>query len=216
MYTTRKTLLQRMQNCDEISWEEFYRIYWPLVLDIGRKLGLSQDNCSDLMQEIMLDLFSGEPLLCYDPAKGRFRTYFGVLVRHKAAEMLKKSAPFDSVSKTVSGSGEPGSPVDDLPASLTGDNLGESNPFQKLFDEEYRKCLLAAAMNELRNTVEPKTYAIFEMVVLQERPQKEVARCLGINRATIDVYCSRCRKTLRRIVSDIRIENPDFNLDMPL
>ncbi len=216
MYTTRKTLLQRMQNCDEISWEEFYRIYWPLVLDIGRKLGLSQDNCSDLMQEIMLDLFSGEPLLRYDPAKGRFRTYFGVLVRHKAAEMLKKSAPFDSVSKTFSGSGEPGSPVDDLPASLTGDNLGESNPFQKLFDEEYRKCLLAAAMNELRNTVEPKTYAIFEMVVLQERPQKEVARCLGINRATIDVYCSRCRKTLRRIVSDIRIENPDFNLDMPL
>lgn len=216
MYTTRKTLLQRMQNCDEISWEEFYRIYWPLVLDIGRKLGLSQDNCGDLMQEIMLDLFNGEPLLRYDPAKGKFRTYFGVLVRHKAAEMLKKSAPFDSVSKTVSGSGEPGSPVDDLPASLTGDNLGESNPFQKLFDEEYRKCLLAAAMNELRNTVEPKTYAIFEMVVLQERPQKEVARCLGINRATIDVYCSRCRKTLRRIVSDIRIENPDFNLDMPL
>ena len=71
-------------------------------------------------------------------------------------------------------------------------------------------------MNELRNTVEPKTYAIFEMVVLQERPQKEVARYLGINRTTIDVYCSRCRKTLRKIVSDIRVENPDFNLDMPL
>ena len=71
-------------------------------------------------------------------------------------------------------------------------------------------------MNELRNTVEPKTYAIFEMVVLQERPQKEVARHLGINRATIDVYCSRCRKTLRKIVSEIRVENPDFNLDMPL
>ena len=76
MYTTKKTLLQRMQNCDEISWEEFYRIYWPLVLDIGRKLGMPQDNCADLMQEIMIDLFKGEPLLRYDPAKGKFRTYF--------------------------------------------------------------------------------------------------------------------------------------------
>ncbi len=214
MYTTRKTLLQRMQNCDEISWEEFYHIYWPLVLDIGRKLSMSEDNCADLMQEIMIDLFNGEPLLRYDPARGKFRTYFGVLVRHKAATMLQKTAPCSSVPARdpVASS----SFSDDLPASLTGNSLDESNPFQSLFDEEYRKCLLAAAMNELRNTVEPKTYAIFEMVVLQERPQKEVARCLGINRATIDVYCSRCRKTLRKIVSGIRIENPDFNLDMPL
>lgn len=214
MYTTKKTLLQQMQNCDEISWEEFYRIYWPLVLDIGRKLGMSQDNCADLMQEIMIDLFNGEPLLRYDPAKGKFRTYFGMLVRHKAAEMLRKSACFPSVS--ASDNGVPSSFTEDLPASLNADDPDESNPFQSLFDEEYRKCLLAAAMNELRNTVEPKTYAIFEMVVLQERPQKEVARCLGISRATIDVYCSRCRKTLRKIVSDIRVENPDFNLDMPL
>ena len=214
MYTTKKTLLQRMQNCDEISWEEFYRIYWPLVLDIGRKLGMSQENCADLMQEIMIDLFNGEPLLRYDPAKGKFRTYFGVLVRHKAAEMLRKSARFPSVS--ASDNGVPSSFTEDLPASLNADDPDESNPFQSLFDEEYRKCLLTAAMNELRNTVEPKTYAIFEMVVLQERPQKEVAHYLGISRATIDVYCSRCRKTLRKIVSDIRIENPDFNLDMPL
>ena len=201
-----------MQNCDEISWEEFYRIYWPLVLDIGRKLGMPQDSCSDLMQEIMIDLFKGEPLLRYDPAKGKFRTYFGVLVRHKAAEMLRKSARFSSVSASVAGR----SSSDELPASLTGDDLDENNPFQSLFDEEYRKCLLTAAMNELRNTVEPKTYAIFEMVVLQERPQKEVARCLGISRAAIDVYCSRCRKTLKKIVSDIRVENPDFNLDIAL
>ena len=214
MYTTKKTLLQRMQNCDEISWEEFYRIYWPLVLDIGRKLGMPQDSCADLMQEIMIDLFNGEPLLRYDPAKGKFRTYFGVLVRHKAVEMLRKSARFPVVSARDNGVSTSFS--EGLPASLNVDDLDESNPFQKLFDEEYRKCLLTAAMNELRNTVEPKTYAIFEMVVLQERPQKEVARYLGINRATIDVYCSRCRKTLRKIVSGIRVENPDFNLNMPL
>ena len=214
MYTTKKTLLQRMQNCDEISWEEFYRIYWPLVLDIGRKLGMSQDSCGDLMQEIMIDLFNGEPLMRYDPARGKFRTYFGVLVRHKAAEMLRKSAHFPSVSSPDTGLSSAAS--NELPTSLIGDDHDENNPFQKLFDEEYRKCLLSAVMNELRNTVEPKTYAIFEMVVLQERPQKEVARHLGINRATIDVYCSRCRKTLRKIVSEIRIENPDFNLDMPL
>lgn len=203
-----------MQSCDEISWEEFYRIYWPLVLDIGRKLGMPQDDCEDLMQEIMFDLFNGESLLRYDPAKGKFRTYFGVLVRHKVAEMLRKTNRFSSPPDPDSGHSVPF--PNDLPNELIGDGRDENNPFQKLFDEEYRKCLLSAAMNELRNTVEPKTYSIFEMVVLQERPPKEVALHLGISRATIDVYCSRCRKALRRIVSEIRIENPDFNLDFPL
>ena len=213
MYTTKKTLLQRMQNCDEISWEEFYSIYWPLVLDIGQKLGIPHDNCGDLMQEIMFDLFKGEALLRYDPAKGRFRTYFGVLVRHKAADMLKDSARFPVPAKDDASS----DPVPELAASfLAPDKQNENNPFQRLFDEEYRKCLLAAAMNELRNSVEPKTYAIFEMVVLQERPVKEVARCLGISRSAIDVYCSRCRKKLQKIVSEIRIENPDFTIGIPL
>ena len=54
------------------------------------------------------------------------------------------------------------------------------------------------------------------MVVLQERPPKEVALHLGISRSVIDVYCSRCRKTLRKIVSEIRSDNPDFNPDLPL
>ena len=203
-----------MQNCDEISWEEFYHIYWPLVLDIGRKLGMSQDVCGDLMQEIMIDLFQGKSLLHYDPSKGRFRTFFGMLVRHKASEMIRRSARSSSVSgseSAVSGvlsADRPGTPFPD------GDD--ENNPFQKMFDEEYRKCLLSAAMNELRNGIEPKTYAIFEMVVIQGRSPREVARYLGVSRATIDVYCFRCRRKLQKIVSEIRIDNPDFELDIPL
>ena len=214
MYTTRKTLLKRLQTFDDISWEEFYGIYWPLVLAIGRKLGMTQDECRDLMQEIMFDLFKGEALLRYDSSRGKFRTFFGVLVRHKALAMLQNFARCS-----------PGSGTDDLGRGdiseaaarlLSPEDHDDNDPFQKLFDEEYRNCLLSIALNELRNNVEPRTYAIFEMVVLQERPAGEVARYLGINRATIDVYCSRCRKSLRRIVSEIRTENPEFTTDIPL
>lgn len=214
MYTTKKSLLKRMQNCDEISWEEFYGIYRPLVLCIGRKLGMSQDDCRDLMQEIMLELFQGEALLRYDASKGRFRTFFGVLVRHKAAEMLRDSARLSSLSPANgSGSGH----IPELTATLLApDPPDENDPFQKLFDEEYRSCLLSTAINELRNSVEPKTFAIFEMVALQDRSPGEVSLHLGITRSTIDVYCSRCRKTLRKIVSEIRIDNPDFNPDLPI
>ena len=204
-----------MQKCDEISWDEFYSIYWSLVLDIGRKLGMSQDDCRDLMQEIMFDLFKGEALLHYDAARGKFRTFFGVLVRHKAAELLRDSARFSPVSGTDDGETENDPEAGRAAAALLNPEAeGDGNdPFQELFDAEYRDCLLSMAVNELRNSIEPKTYAIFEMVVLQERSPKEVASNLGISRSVIDVYCSRCKKALRKIVSEIRVDNPDFSPD---
>ena len=211
MYTTKKTLLKRLQKLDDISWEEFYHIYWPLVLAIGERLGMTPDVCKDLMQEIMVDLFRGEALLRYDASRGKFRTFFGMLVRHKASELLQDSARFASVSGAAASSGD--APA---PAPMPSDGGEENDPFRKMFDEEYRKCFLSVAMNELRNSVKPKTYAIFEMVVLQGRPAREVARHLGISRTAIDVSCSRCRKALRRIVADIRAENPEFTLDIPL
>ena len=204
-----------MQKCDEISWDEFYSIYWSLVLDIGRKLGMSQDDCRDLMQEIMFDLFKGEALLHYDAARGKFRSFFGVLVRHKAAELLRDSARFSPVAGPDEGETEHDPEAGRAAAALLNPEAeGDGNdPFQELFDAEYRDCLLSMAVNELRNSIEPKTYAIFEMVVLQERSPKEVASNLGISRSVIDVYCSRCKKALRKIVSEIRVDNPDFSPD---
>lgn len=214
MYTTRKSLLKRLQKNDGISWEEFYRTYWPLVQNIGGKVGLPQDACKDLMQEIMLDLFKGEKIMHYDASRGKFRTFFGVLIRHKASEMLRDSARQSSVFSTDDSFQKDDSTL----AQPNPDQIveGAEDPFSKLFDEEYRKCLLAIALDELRNNVAPKTYTVFEMVVLQDRPPKEVALYFGMSRALIDAYCSRCRKALRRIIFEIRTDNPDFTIDIPL
>lgn len=214
MYTTRKSLLKRLQKNDDISWEEFYRIYWPLVHAIGKKAGLPQDICKDLMQEIMLDLFKGEKLLHYDSSRGKFRTFFGLLIRHKASEMLQDFKTYSSVSDSNRSRSD-----EDLALStllLHPDIETDDDPFSKMFDEEYRKTLLAVALDELRNNIAPKTYMVFEMVILQERPPRDVARYLGISRALVDAYCSRCKKALRRIVSEIRTNNPDFTIDITL
>ena len=54
------------------------------------------------------------------------------------------------------------------------------------------------------------------MVVIQKRSPKDVARHLGIDRNIIDKYCSRCRKNLQKIISEIRSDNPEFNPELPL
>lgn len=210
MYTTKKTLLERLQNSDNISWNEFYSVYFPLVCAIGRKLDMTQDDCKDLMQEIMFDLFKGKDILNYDSSKGKFRTYFGSIVRHKALKMLRDSARHSLFSNSAQ---EASNAAGAKPVVLS-DIQNENDPFQKLFDEEYRNYLLNLALNELRNRVAPETYDIFEMVVLQGRSSKEVAKHLGISRSVISVYCSRCKRNLQKIVSDIRFENPEFNHEL--
>ena len=212
MYTTRKTLLKRLQDCDDISWGEFYNLYWPFVFAIGKRLGMTPEDCKDLMQEVMIMLFNGQDILHYDKSKGKFRTYFGQIVCHKALKMLRASARASSfLVSDQDASDEPHSNPNSL--SCVRD---EKDPLQQLFDEEYSKHLLSLALNELRNRVDPETYDIFEMVVLQERSPKEVAKHLGVSRAVIDTYCSRCRKKLQKIISDIRIDNPEFTPELPL
>ena len=211
MYTTKKTLLKKLQENDDISWGEFYSLYAPLVSAIGRRLGMPQEDCEDLIQEIMLALFNGQEILHYDESRGKFRTYFGQIVCHKALKMIQNSA-----RSSLSASPRNTSAGTHLLLKGSPDHQKQDDPFQKIFDEEYNSYLLTLALNELRARIEPETYDIFEMVVLQERPPKEVARHLGVSRAVIDVYCSRCRKRLQKIISDIRIENPDFNPELPL
>ncbi len=211
MYTTKKTLLQKLQENDEISWSEFYSLYAPLVFAIGRRLGMTQEDCEDLMQEIMLTLFNGKEILQYDESKGKFRTYFGQIVCHKALKMIQRSArsSFPAPARDVSDAPHPA-------PGVQPDHRKQDDPFQEIFDEEYNSYLLTLALNELKTRIEPETYDIFEMVALQGRPPKEVAKHLGVTRAAVDIYCSRCRKRLQKIVSYIRIDNPEFNPELPL
>ncbi len=210
MYTTKKTLLKKIQNCDDISWEEFYRIYWPLVRSIGQTLSLQENDCKDLMQEVMVALFHGEALLRYDKKQGKFRTYLGSIVRNKAMEILRDSARFSGASSEDQAASKV------RLRSLDLLNPEGNDPFQKIFDEEYSNYLLFLALDELRKCVAPETYDIFELVAIRKLSPKDVARQLGLDRAVVDVYCSRCRKRLRKIISELRIDNPEFNPDLPI
>ena len=51
-FTTRKSLLAKVRNGDEIAWAEFYATYKPLILLIGGDHGLTYDEKQELIQTI--------------------------------------------------------------------------------------------------------------------------------------------------------------------
>ena len=82
-FTTRKSLLSKIKQGDEISWEEFYASYRPLILLRAGDLGLTQTEKDDLVQIVMSEFFKGSRDFQYDRGKGRFRDYLKSIINNQ-------------------------------------------------------------------------------------------------------------------------------------
>ena len=193
-WTTRKSLIDRILDGDEESWDTFYANYSRLVYAIGERSGLLADDCEDLVQEVMRTIFNSREHFRYDSATGKFRTYLTGVVKHKVCDFYRKrdcrmvEMNEDSVLKAV----EPANRLDDVCM------------------EEWRNHLLNVALMELREKVDPGTFDAFQMYVLQDRQPKEVADALSISESAVYVYKNRCVRHLRLIIDKYRNLDPEF------
>lgn len=197
-WTTRKSLIERVLDGDEESWDAFYASYSRLVYAIGEKSGLSADDCEDLVQEVMRTIFNNKNRFRYDSSTGKFRAYFTGIVKHKVCDFYRKR--------------------DDRMLAMDEDEAPEAiDPVNRLDDvctEEWKNHILNVALMELREKVDPETFDAFQMYVLQERQPKEVAGALSISESAVYVYKNRCVRHLRSIIDRCRNLDPDFAFDM--
>jgi DNA-directed RNA polymerase specialized sigma24 family protein len=72
-----------------------------------------------------------------------------------------------------------------------------------VWDEEWEKNLLAAALARVRRLVSPKQYQIFDLYVLKEWPVARVRQLLGVSRTQVYLAKHRVgslvRKEVRRL-----------------
>lgn len=196
--TTRTTLLDRL-NRDEAAWTEFFQRYRGAIADLGRCRGLSPDECSDLVQNVVLRFHSKvEAGFRYDPSLAKFRTFFSHLVKGCVYDLLrlreKRGIPLDGI--TVEDDG--GRPDEILDMALM---------------EKWRTIIREEAMSELAQRVDEKTFQAFELYALEDRPAKETAELLGLSTNSVYVAKNRCVKILREIVRRRNAEDPELKLD---
>lgn len=198
-FTTRKSLLAKVRAGDEVSWAEFYAAYKPLILLCGQDCLLTPDENDELVQQVMSEIFRkdivgkydpdnipNDVVFHYDPAHGRFRHYLRGIIRNQALKLYQKRKSFvelDNPEKTVE---EPAIDV-----------------WDELWDEEWKRHVLAMALTELKGHVQPETYVAFEMYAMQERTVQEVARFLNLSVASVYTAKSRCIAALKEIISKL-------------
>ena len=203
-FVTRRSLLSRVHKGDEISWQEFYDTYKPLILLCGKDCYLSNTENDELVQQVMTEVFkkditgkfTKEPdpdntFFKYDPAKGRFRHYFRGLIRNQAMEIIKKRNNNPSFDDT------------DHPVKT---ELQDDSAWDDLWEKEWQKHVLTMAMQELKERVDSNTYVAFEMYAIQNKTVKEVQDLLNISSSSIYVAKNRCVETLKKIITELNNE----------
>ena len=87
--TTSKTLLEKISSGDEISWDEFYRKYAPVIKAVAKYKGIEYD-ADDICQQVMMHFFKQSKTFKFDPGLAKFRTYLGQIVSWKIADYYRK------------------------------------------------------------------------------------------------------------------------------
>ena len=195
-FTTKKSLLARVRAGDEVSWREFYKAYRPLIILCGRDCGLTYDENEELVQLVMCEIFQKDILskynidevpnditFKYDPARGRFRHFFKGIVRNQAYKLYHKRHDYVD--------------IEEVPESASDES------FDAAWEEEWRRHVFNQAMQELRNKVQPNTFAAFEMYAIQGRAVNEVADFLNMSVNSVYVAKNRCIESLKEIMEKL-------------
>jgi len=212
---TRPSLLSRLQSGDDPeSWKEFYCIYGKLVRDFAVRAGLTATEADEVVQETAIGTARHLPEYRYDPKVCRFKSWLLNLASWRIKDQLKKR-------RTLAGSAGGGADKagsghlakeGDTDRTETVNRVADpcAANLDALFEEEWRKNLLAAALDRVKDQFSLKQFQMFDLLVIQEWSAGQVAKSLGVS--LTNVYVTRHRvsiavkKEITRLEKKLEVE----------
>jgi len=187
MDTTRPSLLIRVKRPDDGSaWNEFYRLYAPLLARFGRSRGLSADDAEDVAQECMNVLARKMRDFDYSRDRGSFKNYLFTQVCNQITDRLRRKRP------RLAESGE-----------LKRAQAKEDPEAVRQWERQWLQEHLAYCLEKLEREFSPNTIAAFKLYVLEEWPVEKVCDSLGINANQVYLSKSRVTRRLRAELSQL-------------
>jgi RNA polymerase sigma-70 factor (ECF subfamily) len=135
------------------------------------------------------------PKFKYDPAVGSFKGWLVCITKRKIANQFKKRAPWEGGG----GGGGEGVVPEELPAP-GGEEI------DRLFEDEWRRGLVEAAMRRLKAKVKLRDYQIFDLSAVQQRSVAEVCGLLKVSAPQVYLARHRVGKRLKQEIERLRNE----------
>ena len=178
MERTRSSLLRRVRDLDDATgWDEFDRLYRPLLVTYARQRGLRLEEADEIAQQCMTALV---PRMQTFTRKSSFRGWLRGMVDHKVSDFLTQSRKHRRAG-----------------TELLAQTPDPGRTPEELWQQQWNHTHLAYCLDSLRIDYAPHTLQAFAMYVLQERPVKEISRRLGMTPNQIYVAKTRVMARIR-------------------
>jgi len=190
---TRRSLLSRLRRWDDQdSWKNFFDTYWKLIFGVARKAGLSEHEAEDVVQETVISVAKTMPRFQYKPDVCSFKGWLLHLTRRRIVDQLRKR-PREVLSEASSEAHAAGELADDV--------IDPAVPqLEAVWEEEWRKNLMEAALERLKAQVNPRHFQIFYLNVIKSIPSAEVADALGVTSAQVYLVRHRLTRQFKKLV----------------
>jgi RNA polymerase sigma-70 factor (ECF subfamily) len=183
--------VQLRDGANHGAWQEFMKLYSPMVYGFARKRGLQDADAADLMQDVMRSVSTAIGRLDYDRQQGTFRGWLFTITRNKVFNFLSAK------KGKAQASGD----------SSTNRILEEHAGHDEAEDEwelEYQKRLASIAMDRVKHEFQPNTWQAFWLTAVEGVAAAEAARQVGISPGAVYVAKSRILARLREEVEAMR------------
>ncbi len=170
---TRYSLLSRLQDWDDQdSWKDFFDTYWRLIYSVAVKSGLTEAEAEDVVQETIISVAKDIQKFKRDRQFGSFKGWLRNLARWRIKDQLRKRGRFHQSAPA---------PDDDRSHDQQLADIPDPWDSESVWDEEWRRNLLEAAIERVKRHVREEHFQIFELYVLKQWPVAKVARMLEVN-----------------------------------
>ena len=193
-FRTRGSLLIRLGDDDtavrEVSWQDFYDQYVPIIRGFARNAGCPASAIEDIVHEVMTGFYRAAERFEYDAKKGRFRGYLKRATLNALRTRHRKTGRFDMV---------------DFDAAWLEE---ESDQADVLWTCSWRESMFERALAVVRETTRltAQSFDAFELCSVRGVPVEEAARQLGLSTAATQKAKNRVAAAVREELERIRIE----------
>jgi RNA polymerase sigma factor (sigma-70 family) len=193
-FQTRGSLLLRLGDDDtrvrEVSWQDFYDQYVPVIRGFARNAGCPKSAIEDIVHEVMTGFYRAAERFEYDAKKGRFRGYLKRATLNALRTRHRKVGRLETV---------------DFDAAWLQEDSVQTDA---LWTCTWRETMFERALTAVREVTRLKSQSFdaFELCAVRGVPVEEAARQLGISPAATQKAKNRVAVALREELERIRLE----------
>ena len=188
---TRPSLIVQIKNtADQAAWEEFVRLYRPVIYRTAIQRGLQDADAHDLTQQVLVSVAGAVARWKPDGPNTRFRHWLRRITRNAIINAVTRARPGQAAGSSSI-------------KELLSETPQRDSRTEELIQLEYRRELLLQAAEIVREAVDEPTWKAFELTAVKGVNKTEAAKQLGKSIGAIYAARSRVLKRMRNAAAEL-------------